>query len=146
MSKRFTWWEAERLLPQIREWMREAVALKSEYDEAQRVMQALNERIMVMGGIIVDRRRAVEAKARRESLAEQIQAILENVQESGCLVKDLDTGLVDFPTLFRGREVYLCWKLGEPRIDFWHGVEEGFAGRKPVDQDFLDHHEGDAKN
>jgi hypothetical protein len=88
-------------------------------------------------------KRVVEAKARRQSAGEQIQAILENLHESGCLVKDLDTGLVDFPTLFRGQEVYLCWKLGEPAIRFWHGVQEGFAGRKPVDQDFLDHHEGD---
>jgi hypothetical protein len=143
MSKRFTLWEAEGLLPQIREWMREAVGLKAEFDEAQQVLQALNERIMVMGGIIVDRKRVVEAKARRQSAGEQIQAILENLHESGCLVKDLDTGLVDFPTLFRGQEVYLCWKLGEPAIRFWHGVQEGFAGRKPVDQDFLDHHEGD---
>jgi hypothetical protein len=61
----------------------------------------------------------------------------------GVLVKDLDTGLVDFPTLFRGVEVYLCWKLGENGIEFWHGVEEGFRGRKSIDQDFLDHHEGD---
>jgi hypothetical protein len=50
---------------------------------------------------------------------------------------------VDFPTLFRGVEVYLCWKLGESGIEFWHGVDEGFRGRKPIDQDFLDHHEGD---
>jgi hypothetical protein len=126
--------------------MREAVSLKVQYDEARQVMQELNERITVMGGLVVDRRRAVEAKAQRESTGEQIQAILENIQESGCLVKDLDTGLVDFPTLFHGREVYLCWKLGEPAIRFWHGTEEGFAGRKPVDQDFLDHHEGETTN
>lgn len=146
MSKRFTLWEAERLLPQIREWVREAVALKSQYDEARHAMDSLSERIMLMGGIIVDRKHAVQTKARRESVGEQLQAILESLDESGCLVKDLDTGLVDFPTLFRGQEVYLCWKLGEPGISFWHGVQEGFAGRKPVDQDFLDHHEGDPGN
>jgi hypothetical protein len=55
-------------------------------------------------------------------------------------VKDLDIGLVDFPTVFRGVEVCLCWKLGEPRIGYWHGAEEGFRGRKPIDQDFLAHH------
>jgi len=57
-------------------------------------------------------------------------------------VKDLDIGLVDFPTLFRGAEVYLCWRLGEPAIQFWHGVDEGFAKRKAIDQDFRDHHNG----
>ena len=143
MSKRFTLWEAERLLPQIREWMRDAVSLKSEYDEAERAVHSLVERIMVMGGIIVDGKRASEDKARRESTGEHLKSVLESIQESGCLVKDLEKGLVDFPTLFRGEEVYLCWKLDEPSIAFWHGVQEGFAGRKSIDQDFLDHHEGE---
>ena len=51
----------------------------------------------------------------------------------GTVVKDLETGLVDFPSLRGGEEVYLCWKLGEARIGYWHGIEEGFAGRKPLD-------------
>jgi hypothetical protein len=66
MSRRFTLWEAERMLPQIREWMREAVSLKSQYDEAEHAVQSLAERITMMGGIIVDRERAAEDKARRE--------------------------------------------------------------------------------
>jgi len=131
------------MLPQIREWMREAVALKSQYDEAEQAVQALTQRITMMGGIVANRERAAEDKARREAAASQLRAVLEHFQESGCLVKDLDQGLVDFPTLFHGDEVYLCWKLGEPSITFWHGTHEGFAGRKPIDQDFLDHHEGE---
>jgi len=146
MSKRFTLREAEQLLPQIRDWMREAVSLKTRYDEAERAVRALAERIMVMGGIIVDSKRAVEDKARRENAGQHLKSVLENIQESGCVVKDLEKGLVDFPTLFRGQEVYLCWLLGEPSIQFWHGVDEGFAGRKAIDQDFLDHHEGDKTN
>ena len=55
-------------------------------------------------------------------------------------IKDLEIGLIDFPTLFRGQEVYLCWKLGEDKIRFWHGIHEGFRGRKAIDQDFLDNH------
>jgi len=69
---------------------------------------------------------------------------IESVQELGCVVKDLDIGLIDFPTLFRGEEVYLCWKLGEPVIAFWHGVDEGFRGRKAIDRDFRDNHCGDS--
>jgi hypothetical protein len=91
----------------------------------------------------VNREKALDAKARREQSAAVLRNAIESVQQMGCLVKDLDTGLVDFPTLFRGVEVYLCWKLGESGIDYWHGVEEGFRGRKAIDQDFLDHHEGD---
>ena len=59
---------------------------------------------------------------------------MNKIQETGCVVKDLDEGLVDFPSLIEGEEVYLCWKLGEEHIDFWHGVDEGFAGRKPLDE------------
>jgi len=142
MSKRFTLREAERLLPRIREWMREAVTLKSQYDEAERAMQSLTQRVTVMGGMVIDAQRAVHDKALRENTGQQLRAILENIQEAGCLVKDLDKGLVDFPTLFRGEEVYLCWMLDEPSIRYWHGVHEGFAGRKTIDQEFLDHHEG----
>jgi len=131
------------MLPQIREWMREAVALKSQYDAAERAVQSLAARITMMGGIVVNRERAAEDKARRDAAGQQLRSLLENFEQSGVLVKDLDKGLVDFPTLFRGEEVYLCWKLDEPSIQFWHGTHEGFAGRKAIDQDFLDHHEGE---
>ena len=143
MSRRFTLWEAERTLPQIREWMREAVVMKSQYDEAEQAVHSLAERITMMGGILVNRGRAAEDNARREVAGQRLRTILENFEESGVLVKDLDKGLVDFPTLFRGEEVYLCWKLDEASIQFWHGTHEGFAGRKAIDQDFLDHHEGE---
>ncbi len=72
--------------------------------------------------------------------------MLETFEQSGVLVKDLEKGLADFPTLLRGEEVYLCWKLDEDAIKFWHGTNEGFAGRKAIDQDFLDHHEGEKAN
>jgi len=86
---------------------------------------------------------ALEARTRRDSSAARLKASLQQVQEIGCIVKDLDIGLIDFPTTFRGIEVYLCWKLGEPAIEFWHGVDEGFRGRKAIDQDFIDHHRVD---
>ena len=71
------------------------------------------------------------------------QGILPFIQENGVVVKDLDIGLIDFPTLFRGEEVYLCWKLGETGIRFWHGLDEGFRGRKPIDEEFLANHRGE---
>ena len=73
------------------------------------------------------------ARLQRERAAESLKKAIESIHESGCVIKDLDIGLLDFPTLFRGEEVYLCWKLGEPKITHWHGLEEGFAGRKPID-------------
>jgi hypothetical protein len=143
MPKRFTHAEAQRLIPQVGGLLRDAIAAKSEYDQAERTIQEFAERVMMMGGITVDRERAIEARNRRDSAASGLRSAIEQVQETGCVLKDLDIGLVDFPTLLRGVEVYLCWKLGEPAIEFWHGVEEGYRGRKAIDQDFLDHHTGD---
>jgi hypothetical protein len=143
MPKRFTLDEAQRLLPEVDRLLRTAIEAKDSYQEAEAAIREMNERIMLLGGVMVDRERALGAKARREQAAVALRSAIEAVQETGCLLKDLDTGLVDFPTLLRGVEVYLCWKLGEPGIDYWHGVEEGFRGRKPINQDFLDHHEGE---
>jgi hypothetical protein len=146
MARRFTLWEAERMLPQIREWMREAVEVKVQYDEAERAVHSLTARITMMGGIVVDRERAAEDKAQREAAGQKLRSLLDNFEQNGVLVKDLDKGLVDFPTLLHGEEVYLCWKLDEASIQFWHGTHEGFAGRKAINQDFLDHHEGEPTN
>jgi len=134
------------MLPQIREWMREAVGLKSQFDEAEHAVESLTARITMMGGIVPDRARAAEDRQKRDSIGQQLRSILENFEQTGVLVKDLDKGLADFPTLFRGEEVFLCWKLDEESIQFWHGVDEGFAGRKAIDRDFLDHHEGEKAN
>jgi hypothetical protein len=143
MPKRFTLDEATQLLPEVERLLRDAIDARESYQEAEAALQSMKERIMLMGGVMVDREQALAIKSRRERAAAALRAAIEGVQGLGCLVKDLDTGLVDFPTLFRGEEVYLCWKLGESGIDFWHGVDEGFRGRKPIDQDFLDHHEGE---
>jgi len=145
MARRFKLDEALRLLPQVSRQMQRAVALKSEYDEAQGEIQAMADRVSKSGGMIVDRDRVRESRSRRESALNQLRESIEEVQGYGCVIKDLDTGLLDFPTLFRGNEVYLCWKLGESTIEYWHGVDEGFAGRKAIDQEFLDHHEGEAE-
>jgi hypothetical protein len=57
---------------------------------------------------------------------------LNQIEEMGCLLRDIDLGIVDFPSIHDGRVVYLCWKLGEERVSFWHEVDAGFAGRKPI--------------
>ena len=144
MPKRFTLAEAESLIPEVEKLLRAAIAAKQEYDLAERAIQEFGERVRMMGGVTVDRQRAIEARSRRDNAAAAIRSSIEAVQEFGCVVKDLDIGLIDFPTLLRGVEVYLCWKLDEPAIAFWHGVDEGFRGRKEIDQDFRDHHRGDA--
>lgn len=143
MPKRFTLAQAQLLIPQVDRLLREAIEAKSGYDDSEKAIHSFAERVMLMGGLVMDREQVLERRSRRDSCSSRLRSAIEQVQELGCVVKDLDIGLVDFPTTFRGAEVYLCWKLGEPEIGFWHGVEEGFRGRKAIDQDFRDHHRGD---
>jgi hypothetical protein len=143
MSKRFTLAEAQRLIDKVGPLLRKAIELKSNHDEAEQALQELSRRILVNGGTLVDRGEALAVRNRRDAAASHVRETIEEVQEYGCVVKDLKIGLLDFPTVFRGREVYLCWKLGEPSIDWWHGTDEGFAGRKPIDSDFREHHRGE---
>lgn len=143
MPKRFTLAEAQSLVPRLETAMRSAVTLKTEFEQAEAAVREFLERVTLMGGMMVDRHQARAGRERRDNLARRLKGAIEEVQDLGCVVKDLDMGLVDFPTLFHGVEVCLCWKLGESRIEFWHGMEEGFRGRKPIDDDFLRNHRGD---
>lgn len=146
MPRFFTLPQAEKLLPRVESAIREAIALKAVYDQAESEWQSFSERLMVSGGMQVNRSRLLEQKNRREAAALDLKSSIERVHEFGCVVKDLDIGLIDFPTLLNGQEVYLCWKLGESGIQFWHGVHEGFGGRKAIDAEFLEHHQGELPN
>jgi hypothetical protein len=146
MPRFFTLSQAEKLLPHVESAIREAIARKVEYDRAETEWQSFSQRVMLQGGMQVDRSRLLEQKNRRESTALLVQDSIERVHEYGCVVKDLDIGLIDFPTLLNGQEVYLCWKLGESGIQFWHGLHEGFRGRKAIDEEFLAHHQGELPN
>jgi len=86
--------------------------------------------------LLEDLQRRIAAYRRRptDPVAREIEALLREIAELGVEMKDPDLGLVDFRTVRRGREVYLCWKLGEgDRIAFWHDLETGFAGRKIIE-------------
>jgi hypothetical protein len=136
----FTLAQAQAAIPHVEEPLRQAISLKTSLEETEEELRGESERIRMSGGALVHREKLVATVERRESIVAQLRGVLAAIQERGCLVKDLDRGLLDFPTLFRGDEVYLCWKLGEPEIAFWHGVNDGFRGRKPIDQEFLDNH------
>jgi hypothetical protein len=73
------------------------------------------------------------AAARLHGLAAEITEAVERVNELGCLVKDLEIGLVDFYAMQDGEPVFLCWQFGEPAVTHWHGVDEGYAARKPLE-------------
>jgi hypothetical protein len=143
MPKRFTLAEAQSLISSVDPVLRKAIEMKSHYAEAEQEMESFSQRIQMMGGLAVNREQALAVRHRQDTASTGLREAIQEVEEFGCVLKDLDEGLIDFPTLFRGREVYLCWKLGEAAIAFWHGTDEGFSGRKAIDQDFRDHHQGD---
>ncbi len=143
MARHFRIEEAERVLPQVEGLLREAVALKQHYTEAETQWRESSERIRMLGGAVVDRAKLLAQRGRRDALASRLHEIVSSIESHGCLIKDLDVGLLDFPTWFRDREVMLCWRLGESGIAFWHEAQAGYAGRRPIDADFLRHHRGD---
>jgi hypothetical protein len=143
MPRYFTLDQARRVLPSVADRLRAAVAIKQELDRAEREAGRITHQISMMGGMAVNRERVASLRNAREAAARQLRRIIEEIHEEGVQVKDLDLGLIDFPTLYRGEEVLLCWKLGESDIEFWHGLSEGFRGRKPIDRDFADNHRGD---
>jgi hypothetical protein len=126
--------EAEELLPIIEQGLQEARRHKQKADVLRAEIVAAASRIMIMGGSFPSYAELAGKKAEHDNASQELMKVVETIQETGCVVKDLEAGLVDFPTLRRGEEVYLCWKLGEERIGYWHGLEEGFAGRKPLDE------------
>ena len=132
-EKYFNRKEAEELLPWIEHSLIEARESKEKVEDLDRELARATTEIMVLGGSLPPYARLAANRAERENRATQLQAAINRIHETGCIVKDLDEGLVDFPTLRKGEEVYLCWKLGEERIGYWHSLEEGFAGRKPID-------------
>ena len=112
----------------------QASATRSE--ELEQEMQQLVQRIFLTGGMHVDVSAAARRRAERDKAVQEAKDSLAEIDSIGVQVKDLEQGLLDFPSLMDGKLVLLCWKLGEPAITHWHTEEEGFAGRKPLDSRF----------
>src|SRR5579863_4132221 len=110
--------EAEELLPMISSVLNEAREEKQKMDSFDRDLAQAAAKIMVMGGWIPPHRELAEKRVSRDQSREKIKRAIEQIQEIGCVLKDLDEGLVDFPAMVDGREVYLCWKLGEERVGY----------------------------
>jgi hypothetical protein len=128
----FTLEEANAALEELRPIAEEMVAKRRELVEAQGRRAALGAQVVTNGGDLTPSDFA-DADDELENAASELARCVERIQAAGVLVKDLDQGLLDFPALRSGEEILLCWRVGEGQIEFWHGLEEGFAGRKPVD-------------
>ena len=142
MPRYYTLAEAELALPAVDSALRDAIFHKAEYQTAADELNRNTQRIRMAGGSRVNPGPFLAMRARRDTSAAAIKEVFETIEEMGVLIKDLDIGLIDFLTLYHSREVCLCWKLGEDRIRFWHGTEEGFPGRKAIDDEFLQNHRG----
>jgi hypothetical protein len=128
----FTLAEANAALAELRPVVERMVDLRRHHRDAIGKRDDLAARIGSNGGGI-SASDVVELDTQIEQLAGALEACIDRLLEAGVQVKDLDTGLIDFPSLRDGAEVLLCWRAGEGEIEYWHGVDEGFAGRKPVD-------------
>ncbi|HJY86523.1 MAG TPA: DUF2203 domain-containing protein [Candidatus Acidoferrales bacterium] len=131
--KLFTLTEAERTRREVEPLLLEAIDCRRKMGELDKKLSQIANRIMLMGGVLVPYESTAKVRLERDQLAEAIKSALERIEATGCVVKDLDVGLLDFPALIDNEEVYLCWRLGEDRIRFWHRQDEGFAGRKLLD-------------
>ena len=132
MPKLFTLKEAELAIPLIEQQLNQAMAAKRKASQIDKQLEEISTRIHFSGGADVNPGTVLEQRCQKEAAIQQLREAIDSVQKIGCLIKDLDTGLIDFPATLDNHEVYLCWKLGEPRIDYWHNVDDGFSGRQPI--------------
>ena len=129
----FTLTEAERARREIEPFLVEAIGCRKKLAGLEEQLTAVATRITMMGGIIVPYAKLAAVRIEHDQLATSLKSAVERILETGCIIKDLDVGLLDFPSVIDNQDVYLCWKLGEDRIRFYHRQDEGFAGRKPLD-------------
>jgi hypothetical protein len=129
--RRFTLREANHALEQVRPLAEHMVDAKRSLDDAQARQDDASRSIAGNGGGIPPNELAA-VRAEVEQRAAALAAVVSELQALGVLVKDLDAGLVDFPSVRDGEDVLLCWRLGEEEVAFWHRPEDGFAGRQPV--------------
>jgi hypothetical protein len=132
--RHFTPEEANAALAEVRPLVERMVALRREHVAALEHQEGLEQKIRGNGGSIAPAELAAAAEA-VDSVGGRLAALVDEIGEHGAQVKDLDEGLIDFPARRRGETVLLCWRLGEDEIAWWHGVEDGFAGRRPLPLD-----------
>ena len=132
-TRTFTLDEAQDLLPVLESLLRSAIDGKQLIESVDAELQATAHKIFLSGGMSLNVAHLAGRKARREKTIQRVKDAMAEIDAMGVQVKDLDIGLLDFPCEVDGQVVLLCWKLGEKAITHWHGVSEGFAGRKPVD-------------
>ncbi len=134
--KTFTLDEAQSLLPVLEALLKRARESREAAESVESGLTDLSRRIYLSGGMKVDISSVTRQRAEMESHLERLRESIAEIDSIGVQVKDLDSGLLDFPFKLDEEVVLLCWKLGEPAIEHWHTVESGFRDRQPVDERF----------
>ena len=134
--KTFTMDEAQSLLPVLESLLKRAIEAKKAAEGVEAELSELARRIYVSGGMKVDAAAVVKQRAEMDEHLKQARETLAEIDAIGVQVKDLETGLLDFPYRLDDQIVLLCWKMGEGAIEHWHTVEAGFQGRQPLDERF----------
>ena len=127
----FTPAEANSMLPLVRVIVKDITELAVTLRDRQARLERLQKDGVAMG--IITASQLEEEGAAHDRDLERLQEYTHELTELGVELKDFFTGLIDFPCWMDGREVYLCWKLGEPELGWWHEVDAGFRGRQPLD-------------
>jgi hypothetical protein len=123
-ERHFTRAEASALLPQLTTLLSQLRDARDELTDTE-THEALSEAAPTNGG---------GEQGRRVGIAFlEVRRLIDTVEQAGIVLRDIDRGLIDFPALIDGREVYLCWELGEEEVAYWHDLEGGYGGRKPLD-------------
>lgn len=133
-QKHFTLQEAQVLLPVLKSLLKQAIDGKKLIESIDADFQELAQRIFLSGGLLVEIGKVAMRRAEREKTAQRIKDVVAEIDATGVQVKDLDMGLLDFPCVVDGKTILLCWKMGEEKITHWHDLEEGYAGRKLIDE------------
>jgi hypothetical protein len=129
----FSLTEAERTRVELEPVLLEAMEARRRAKAIDEKMTELATRIQMSGGMRFDYQHAGHQRLEQNHLESSIATALEKIHSTGCVVKDLDVGLLDFPARLNDEDIYYCWRVGEDRIRFYHRQDEGFAGRRPID-------------
>ena len=143
--KTFTLEEAQALLPVVESLLKRAMEGRRSAQSLESDLNGLAQRIFLSGGMKIDSANVARQRAEMEELLKQVRETVAEIDTIGVQVKDLDSGLLDFPCRIDDQVVLLCWRIGEPSIEFWHTVESGFQGRQPIDERFRRRAASDAR-
>ncbi len=134
--KTFNLDEAQSLLPVLESLLKRAMEGRRAAQLVEAELNELPQRIYLSGGMRVNSASVAKQRAQVEEHLKQVQESISEIDAIGVQVKDLDSGLLDFPCRIDGQVILLCWRMGERAIEHWHTIEAGFQGRQPVDERF----------